>query len=239
MKISVSPGETMLPTRIRLRDAMARAGILVAFSYLAFTNLVGVREVILRWSADDSLHQSLAVAAKISNALFLGLVAATALTRLKPIRKSKGLRPRLFALLGTFLCTTLALLEPAKLPPFWSALSSALTIIGTLLAFVVLRWLGRSFSIMAEARALVTTGPYTIVRHPLYVCEAIAALGMLIQMVSPAALLILGAYLGSQYQRIRNEEKVLCAAFPDYEKYAALTPRLIPALAGSSPQARG
>jgi protein-S-isoprenylcysteine O-methyltransferase Ste14 len=94
----------------------------------------------------------------------------------------------------------------------------------------VLRWLGQSFSIMAEARRLITHGPYAIVRHPLYVCEEIALVGMLIQVISPLALLIAAAHGLLQFRRLLNEEKVLRATFPEYERYAAHVPRLIPRL---------
>jgi protein-S-isoprenylcysteine O-methyltransferase Ste14 len=47
-------------------------------------------------------------------------------------------------------------------------LSAGLIVVGHLLAVYALAWLGRSFSIMAEARRLVTDGPYAVVRHPLY-----------------------------------------------------------------------
>jgi protein-S-isoprenylcysteine O-methyltransferase Ste14 len=157
-------------------------------------------------------------------------VAATTVTRLRPIRKAAGLQPRVSALLGTFLATTLALLPPAQLAPIWLAISSILVIIGTSLAFAVLRWLGRSFSIMAEARRLITTGPYGIVRHPLYICEEIALVGIVIQVVSPLAIGIAVAHGVFQLRRVFNEEKVLRATFPEYLAYAARVPRLIPRL---------
>jgi protein-S-isoprenylcysteine O-methyltransferase Ste14 len=81
---------------------------------------------------------------------------------------------------------------------------------------------------MAEARRMVTNGPYALVRHPLYVCEEIALIGILIQVISPAALIIAITHGLLQFRRILNEEKLLRATFPEYEGYAARTPRLIP-----------
>jgi protein-S-isoprenylcysteine O-methyltransferase Ste14 len=93
----------------------------------------------------------------------------------------------------------------------------------------VLSWLGKAFSIMAEARRLVTHGPYRYVRHPLYVCEEIAVIGIFIQVMSPMALMIFVLHAVCQIRRMLNEERVLQAAFPEYENYARRTPRLIPA----------
>jgi protein-S-isoprenylcysteine O-methyltransferase Ste14 len=155
-------------------------------------------------------------------------VAATAITRLRPVRKAAGIEPRLSALLGTFLLTSLAVLPRAELPPIAVAISSALVIIGMSASFVVLRWLGKSFSIMAEARQLVTRGPYATVRHPLYICEEIAVLGMFIQVISPLAFVIAVVHAMIHFRRMLNEEKILKATFAEYESYAARTPRLIP-----------
>jgi protein-S-isoprenylcysteine O-methyltransferase Ste14 len=85
---------------------------------------------------------------------------------------------------------------------------------------------------MAEARRLVTKGPYAIVRHPLYICEEIAILGVLIPVISPLAVLIVLVHALLQLRRMLNEEKVLRATFSEYEDYAARTPRLIPRLRG-------
>jgi protein-S-isoprenylcysteine O-methyltransferase Ste14 len=92
----------------------------------------------------------------------------------------------------------------------------------------VLLNLGRSFSIIPQARALVTTGPYAIVRHPLYLAEEIAIVGAVVQFYSPAALILLAVHIGLQLMRISFEEELLSQAFPDYGSYAGRTPRLIP-----------
>jgi len=55
----------------------------------------------------------------------------------------------------------------------------------------------------------------------------------MLQMISPAAVLIVIAAGIVQYRRMINEEKILSAAFPEYRAYAARTPLVIPArLAG-------
>jgi protein-S-isoprenylcysteine O-methyltransferase Ste14 len=56
----------------------------------------------------------------------------------------------------------------------------------------------------------------------------------LIQVVSPLALLIATAHGLLQFRRLLNEEKVLRAAFPEYERYSARVPRLIPRIRNSN-----
>ena len=95
----------------RWLDWTARAAIVVVFTALV---VIGVT-VIPRLLPLDSIHKLLMLAASIANVLFLSLVAATAITRLVPIQKSKGIEPRISALLGTFLLTTVALLpKPSR-----------------------------------------------------------------------------------------------------------------------------
>jgi protein-S-isoprenylcysteine O-methyltransferase Ste14 len=110
--------------------------------------------------------------------------------------------------------------------------STTLILVGTSLAFVVLRWLGKSFSIFAEARRLVTEGPYRIVRHPLYLCEGIALVGITLQVLSPIAVLVFTATVIIQCRRMINEEAILNVAFPEYRAYAANTAFLIPTKLG-------
>jgi protein-S-isoprenylcysteine O-methyltransferase Ste14 len=212
----------------RTYDWLARATLILVFTAMASVNFNGAYLAVTGWADQPLDYKVLYIASRISNALFLALAAATAVTRLRPVRKAAGIQPRVSALLGSFLISSLVLLPPAQVPPIWLAVSSALILVGASLSFVVLRWLGKSFSIMAEARRLITKGPYAIVRHPLYVCEELAVLGVLIQVISPLAVVIAIAHGLLQFRRMLNEEKVLRATFPEYEDYAARTPRLVP-----------
>jgi len=216
------------PRRALVLEWAARVTIVAVFTVLAVFNLAGIYHI----TPLDSPERLLAVAARLSNFMFLILVAATALTRLSPILKAKGIEPRVSALLGTFLCAGLTLVPKTELGPILSIASTLLVVVGSVLSFIVLRWLGRSFSILAEARRLVTSGPYRVVRHPLYLCEGIALLGVALQVISPAALGMTLIIVMIQFRRMINEEAVLNSAFPEYGAYAARTPRLAPALFG-------
>ena len=103
-----------------------------------------------------------------------------------------------------------------------------LILVGWISSVYVLLWLGRAFSIMAQARRLVLTGPYAIVRHPLYLCEEAAVLGIALTHLSIEAVLIVFVQWLFQLRRMTNEEKVLRAAFPEYDDYAKRTPKVIP-----------
>jgi protein-S-isoprenylcysteine O-methyltransferase Ste14 len=206
-------------------DWTARAAIVIVFTLYALAGLSGIPRLLPL----DSIHKVLMLAATIANVMFVSLIASTALTRLAPIRKARGIEPRISALLGTFLCVALAYLPKANLGPILSVTSTVLIMVGASLSFVVLRWLGRSFSLLAEARRLVTEGPYRVVRHPLYICEGIAIVGVLLQVISPLAVLVAMIIATIQYRRMINEEAILSSAFPEYRAYAARTPRLIPA----------
>ncbi|MBR0869402.1 isoprenylcysteine carboxylmethyltransferase family protein [Bradyrhizobium tropiciagri] len=205
-------------------DWAARAALIIIYGGSAALGAAGIPHLL----PVDSFHGLLTAAAHLANVLFLGLVAVTAMTRLVPIMKSKGIETRLSALLGTFLSIALAFLPKAELDPVWSILSTALILVATSLCIVVLRWLGKSFSLLAEARRLVTDGPYRIVRHPLYLCEMVALVGVTLQVLSPLAVLIAITVVAIQCRRMFNEERILRQAFPEYDAYAARTPFLLP-----------
>jgi protein-S-isoprenylcysteine O-methyltransferase Ste14 len=81
---------------------------------------------------------------------------------------------------------------------------------------------------MAEARRLVTDGPYALARHLLYIAEEIAVSGLFLQYASLWAGLLVVAHLAFQLQRMRNEEQVPRETFSEYAAYAARTRGLIP-----------
>jgi protein-S-isoprenylcysteine O-methyltransferase Ste14 len=168
------------------------------------------------------------IAMRLSTFAFMLLLAAAVIFRTRPSAKANGLEPRTSALAGTFLIYGIAVFPRHDLPLSLEIISTLLTTIGSIGAVVALSQLGRSFSIMAETRQLVTTGPYRFVRHPLYLAEEIAILGVYIQFASVWTALLLAAQIGFQLRRIHNEELILTACFPEYAVYSQTTARLIP-----------
>jgi protein-S-isoprenylcysteine O-methyltransferase Ste14 len=168
---------------------------------------------------------------RVFTLLFFVIAAWFTLIRSEPVAKARGPWPRLTALVAVTLLFALPFLprlDPA--PTSLLFLSAALAFIGNGLALLVLNRLGRSFSVMSEARRLVTSGPYRIVRHPLYLCEEIAIIGIFLPYWGWPAALLFATHLAVQLLRLRNEERVLAEAFPDYAGYARRTARLIPGL---------
>jgi protein-S-isoprenylcysteine O-methyltransferase Ste14 len=157
--------------------------------------------------------------ALFASAAFNLLLIYLVVVRTEPVRRSSGVLPRVCGFAGTFLGVGILQLKPVTLSLSWQAMAAALIFAGALGSAIVLARLGKSFSIMPEARKLVTGGPYAYARHPLYAVEFVTLAGTAIQFAQPwAALLALGVVL-LQIARTTFEERVLIAAYPEYESY--------------------
>ena len=191
------------------------------------------REVILArmqalFGGDDDLLQSLQSLSLLGSVIFSVLTIYLLVARKAPERKSDERVPRLVAICGTFSVSAFFLEDPVKLSLPWQFLAASLTLAGTAGALIAIARLGTSFSLMPEARTLVTSGVYSVVRHPLYLAEMIGVAGLAIQFQQPWAFMLAGGAFGLQYWRTVFEERVLREAFPEYADYARRTSRFIP-----------
>ena len=111
---------------------------------------------------------------------------------------------------------------------------------GTLFTIWSLAILGRCIGIFPEVRGLVLRGPYRLVRHPVYLGEIVAALGILLTRPHLLTLALLTAFIVFQYWRTVFEERALATAFPlDYPAYRERVPRMFPLLAPLGRQSNG
>jgi len=107
--------------------------------------------------------------------------------------------------------------------------ADVLMLAGTAWSVWSLRFLGRSLSVIAQARQVVDRGPYRWVRHPLYTGEIASSLGLAITAGSPWAFAVWLAFCGLQAYRALREEQILLRALPGYRSYRARTGALFPA----------
>jgi protein-S-isoprenylcysteine O-methyltransferase Ste14 len=155
--------------------------------------------------------------------------------RPKPQSSDGRILPRVVAFLGTAIL-----------------LLSGTNVVGGMLVFGIPAWMGTvctmvlvaatagavwglltlrlSFGIFPAARRLVTAGPYRLVRHPLYVCEILSALAMVIADASLGMIALVVVFCGLQVTRIHYEESLLSASFPQWRAWAAGRARLIPGI---------
>ena len=80
-----------------------------------------------------------------------------------------------------------------------------------------------------DGTVLVATGPYRLVRHPIYGGLIIAATGLALMALNPWALMFALVFVVFFMAKTGYEEDLLVERFPTYGEYRALVPRrLIP-----------
>ena len=212
-------------------DWAMRCPITVFCSFILFRDVATFCQQVLQDPAVFEQFDSgiiVAMLARISQWMFVALLSIQPLFRLRAIRKSNEITPRIVAL--TALCMPLMFMQLTRAQPniTFNLLSVFICLTGNVMCLVTASFLGRSLSILPEARRLVQSGPYSILRHPLYLCEMLAMAGVVLQYRSLSAAGLLLLFIALQVARARWEEAVLARAFPDFADYRSHTSFLFP-----------
>jgi protein-S-isoprenylcysteine O-methyltransferase Ste14 len=86
------------------------------------------------------------------------------------------------------------------------------------------RQLGDAFSVMPQAKGLVTQGLYSRIQHPMYLFLDLLLVAVIIGLGFPGLLFVWGVLIVVQLLQSRREERVLANGFgAEYEAYRSQT----------------
>ncbi len=176
-------------------------------------------------TADDYL----AVANHVLRLAFFSMLVVMYVVRLPTKKADRRPLVVLVSFVGTFCIVATSFLPGTPHGPVSVLLSDILITAGMAWAVWGLAYLRRSFSIIPEARRLVTGGPFALSRNPLYLGEGIASIGVVLPSFSIWHALLLAVFVTSQLLRISWEQKILKEAFgEEYVAYLRRVSMLVP-----------
>ncbi|MGQ0741222.1 MAG: methyltransferase family protein [Alphaproteobacteria bacterium] len=213
----------------KLYDLLAATPLVMLYAFCVAQQLPRMMDKIgAAKLADINFPYIIATLAELASLVLVTSILIFVLLRMPAKRRARGLIPAIVAIGGTSFAVIVVFLPPFNMGLMLSMVSLLMIGFGLSFAAYTMMYLGRSFAIMPAARKLVTSGPYSLIRHPLYLGEGMAIVGMMLQYLSPLAVVIVGLQIAFQVQRMKNEEAVLSAEYPEYADYMQRTARLIP-----------
>jgi protein-S-isoprenylcysteine O-methyltransferase Ste14 len=127
-------------------------------------------------------------------------------------------------LVGATFIATLILAATSMNQSFRIVIAIAIGVPSLILMIISRHQLGKSFSIMPAARALVTSGLYARIQHPMYFFLDLFLAALIIIVGWPIILWAWAIIVIVQVLQARREEKLLVTAFgADYEAYRRRT----------------
>ena len=161
--------------------------------------------------------------------------------RYKPGRTFTEKRDMLIAV-AAFAAVILVVIQPLVMPwvgvritARWGLVIQAIGVACLVIGLLLVRWarlhLRNLFSEQVELQPghyVVNTGPYALVRHPLYTTYVLMVFGQLL--IKPAIIeLLLLCFVIWHFSRLaRVEEALLSEKLPGYKEYMTITPRFVP-----------
>ncbi len=197
-----------------------------------FFSLFLARQLILVWAGVQGVRQPsdlLFVVQQLLALAYFTLLVVLYAVRLPQRGTDHRIAVILIAFTGTFSAIGASFLPGGTRRDGLVAVADVLATVGLAYSVWGLAYLRRSFSIIPEARRLVTGGPYSLSRHPVYLGEIATAIGVNLATGGWLTAIAIAYFVTCELLRIRWEERVLSSAFPtDYPAYARRVPRYLP-----------
>jgi protein-S-isoprenylcysteine O-methyltransferase Ste14 len=164
----------------------------------------------------------------LSSAVFLTCTGLILLALQRPLSRYQAAVPNLVSILAAFTTYLFVWTPTGNLMQVNVYLAYALIIGGSFAMLTSLLFLRRAFSVTPQARLLVTSGPYSLVRHPMYVGSILLTLGLTFLVDSPQAIGLFFICACLQIWRALYEERLLEATFTEYRDYKKRVGRFVP-----------
>jgi protein-S-isoprenylcysteine O-methyltransferase Ste14 len=204
------------------------ASLFALFTAVKGWLVVQAASAVLAAGPGASAQAVLVLVVQVLGLLYYALLALVFVIRLPRLGGRRSVWTVAVALFASFAVLTIGILPDNQPRPALDGLGAALVGLGLVYSIWALVYLRRSFSFLPESRRLVRRGPYALSRHPLYLGETVAAVGVLLPVAGPPAVGLWVLNVAAQLLRIHWEEQVLRAQFPEYETYALRVPRYLP-----------
>jgi len=173
----------------------------------------------------------------LASPMFIGKRRPAPQDRLMP---DKTVRARLavfanFGALGLFFAALFVFAGSTHAP--WAlalgVVGCAIAVTGSVMVWKSRLALGAAWSLLPKAgdqTGVVTSGPYRLVRHPIYLGLSVLAVGQAVAFSSgPAFLIVLACVIPSFVWRAREEERFLMSIFGElYVSYRKKTKMIVP-----------
>ena len=199
------------------------------FGLFIVIHLIGTTQAAGRLGHGATVDDYLALANRLLRLAFFSMLVVMYVIRLPTKKADRRPFVILVSFVGTFCIVATSFLPSNPHGPLSVLVSDLLITAGMAWAVWGLAYLRRSFSIIPEARKLVTGGPFALSRNPLYLGEGIASIGVVLPGFSVWHALLLAIFVTSQLLRIHWEQKILQEAFGDeYGAYLRRVPMLLP-----------
>jgi protein-S-isoprenylcysteine O-methyltransferase Ste14 len=214
-------------TRGRLID-IGRVVVVVLFALTLMS--AGARAVQVVGEARSPLATWLEIVTSILTMTFCAVVLVAYLRRGSASATDRGVAVWLAAPAATCLPFVVPVLPTTFADTTRAVAAVCLIVAGMAWSVWAVTHLSTNLSVVPQARQLVDTGPYRLVRHPLYLGELVAAVGFAVRGGHWSHGAVLTLLLALQLFRASREEALLGREVSGYTDYAARTWRIVPGL---------
>ena len=199
-----------------------------AYDWMAFYD--GFDQLTLYYSQRLYALPSLSILNILSSAVYLTFAGIILLSLKPPRSKYRSILPNIIALAAGFGVYVFVWLPSGSLLGVSIYVALTLIVLGTTIVITSLVFLRQAFSVTPQARFLVTAGPYSVIRHPMYLGNIISLFGLALLIDSPVAIALFFVCSGLQVWRALYEERLLLANIDGYAEYRNRVGRFLPKL---------